>query len=236
MKRGLAVLFAVLLGAIMTGIGVVPFLVMANQDRNRLHSELTEQQVQAQQLEEEKQRIADEANKRVEEANAEIERAQKILDEAEEDQRLIASADRLIYPSARETYRWSKTISVYQELEFLLPPKSQTISDNAAGISIGIQEDDAEESSAPWLRVLPYKDATKDFLSRSLSDTEPIAFVVDDTLLKGVVSTSTDADIAFLLEARRSSTSTHLIWISSNALIKTESAIKQFLATFDFND
>src|SRR5512133_2568664 len=102
MKRFTSVLIAVILGAFATGIGTIPFLVLANQDRHRLDHELQSSKSLAAETEAEKRRIAEEANKKVEEANKEVQKAQSVILEAQEDEHLLAASERLIAPTIYE--------------------------------------------------------------------------------------------------------------------------------------
>lgn len=235
MKRSASVLVAVLLGALTTSIGVVPFLVLANQDRNRLTEELTEKQKQAQELEQEKKKIAEEANQKVEEANAEIQRAQIILDETKADQDLLTTAEKLSFPKPYQTYRWQKTISVYQELQFLTPQKNTVLFDAQNGFAMA-EESTRSSANIPWLRISSFDKDLKDSFVKKIKDPQETAFIIDQKLIKGIKGVTQNDTIAYTLEARENATTTHLIWLEENSTLKKESDLVLFLSTFDFNE
>ncbi len=236
MKRITSVLLAVSLGALATGIGVAPFLVLANQDRHRLTAELEETQAHAQQVEEEKERVAEDANQKVEEANAEIERAQQILGEVEEDQRLMAPAEQLSMPSKREISRWEAVVSLYQEVKLSIPEASEVVSDSTQALTIAKrQSDDGQIADARWLAVTPYDVGTEGVLLNALATSTDVAYVVDDHLLKGRKGTLESGEEAMIIRVRYSATSTHLIWVKDPGTLGDENGFERLLGTLEFN-
>jgi hypothetical protein len=236
MKRITSVLLAVLLGAVAAGIGVAPFLVLANQDRHRLTTELEETQAHAQQVEAEKEQVAEDANKKVEEANAEIERAQQILGEVEEDQRLMADAERLSMPSGREIAKWESVISLYQEVKLSIPEPSEVVSDTSQALTIAKERSpDGQIADARWLAVTPYDAGTEAVLLNALATSTDVAYVVDDHLLKGKKGTLESGEEAMIIRVRYSATSTHLIWIKNPGTLGPDDGFERLLGTFEFN-
>lgn len=236
MKRIASVLLAVLLGALATGIGVAPFLVLANQDRHRLTAELEETQARAQQIEAEKEQVAEDANKKVEEANVEIERAQQILEEVEEDQRLMATAERLQKPPTREISRWEAVISLYQEVKLSVPEASEVVSDTTQALTIANQRsEDGQIADARWLAVTPYDAGTEGVLLNALATSTDVAYVVDDHLLKGRRGALESGEEALIIRVRYSATSTHLIWIKNPGSLGQGDGFERLLGTFEFN-
>lgn len=236
MKRITSVLIAVLLGAIATGIGVVPFLVLANQDRNQLSEDLRQTEARALQIEDEKQQIADEANKRVEEANEEIERAQTILEEVQEDQQLLATAPRLDSPSSWETYRWKTAISLFQEVSATIPPGSAVLEDTREAFTVTeLVGNDAPDPRASWLTIMPFDELHEAELLTSLASSTETAVVVQDRLLKGKRGTLRDGTESAVYRVRQSATTTHLIWIKDPGTLGRSDGIEKLLGTLEFN-
>lgn len=236
MKRITSVLIAVLLGAITTGIGVVPFLVLANYDRNRLTSELDQTRAWAEQAESEKEALAKEANDKVEEANIEIQRAQMLLEAIEEDQRLMAEAERLSKPSSRELYRWESYVSLYQEVKISLPPKSVVSTDTKKSLTLTNEEASSELlGDARWLAITPYDLSLEQELFASFSTSTGVSYLINDHLLTGKRGSLKNGIEVMVLKARHAATSTHIIWIKDPGTLGSEKGFERLLGTLEFN-
>ncbi|MBD3251819.1 hypothetical protein GF380_05220 [Candidatus Uhrbacteria bacterium] len=234
MKRITSVLIAVLLGAFTTGIGVVPFLVLANQDRAKLSSELKQTQQHAEQVEAEKEQIADHANKKVEEANIEIQRAQQLLEQMQEDQRLISDAQRLEPTPSRELYGWETVLSLYQEVTFSIPSNSVVLSDSKKALVV--QSEDAKTATdARWLSISPYDSQQKAELLQAMGTSTAVSYLVDDVLLTGRVGELADGGEFLILEARQNATSSHLIWLNDPGTLGRGNGFERLLGTLRFN-
>lgn len=231
MKRFTSILLAVILGSIATGIGTVPFLVLANQDRHRLDTELRTSKSTVAEAEMEKQRIAEEANKKVEEANLEIQRAQQVILEAQSDERLLTEAERLEPPTMYERSKMNQAISLYQGISLFVPNKFTILEDEPNGFSIA-KEQNGSTRMTPVLLIEPFdKDHTSPWTGSFASST-PIALVAGGRLLKGEIGTLSDDSFAMRLEVRLSAKTTHVIWITD-----TEGSIaiyKKILSTIEY--
>jgi hypothetical protein len=234
MKRVTSVLIAVLLGAMATGVGIVPFLVLANQDRNRMASELEQAHKRAESAESEKNKIAKEANERVEEANAEVQRAEIVLQDIAEDQRLAAEAVRLSKPPPRDLYRWSSYISLYQEVNLFLPPDSSVSSDTKVSLTIVNEKKNNAFEDARWLAITPYDPELERDLFASFGTSAGVSYIAGDRLLTGKRGTLKDGSEAMVLKARHAATSTHLIWIKDPGTLGRD-GFERILGTMEFN-
>lgn len=233
MKRMSAVLLFVALGAFATGIGVIPFLVLANQDRDALNTELRKTQAAAERIAQEKELIAKQANQKVLDANSEIQRAQAVLQGLQEDQRLTATADQIPQPKPRDLARWTSVVSLTLGVQFSIPQGSYVDMDEKTGIAIA--KGSTTSSAVPftrWLEVTPYHQDRRDTLEASLSSATPQAFLIHGRLYRGALGTLSDDSRGMYLEARESGTSTHLIWIRDIDTLERKGIFNTLLGSF----
>lgn len=232
MKRLTSALIAVILGALATGLGTVPFLVLANQDRNRLGDELHQTKVAAQQSESEKQRIADEANKKVKAANDEVQKAQAIILETQQDEQLLAQSEHLTAPTIRERAKWNPVISLYQGVSLSLPLGYSVTQDEPTGFAISreFQNGFARDESA--IMIQPYDEQKETQYLNSYASSTDISFIAGGRLIKGKEGILLDGSSAMTLEVRYSAKTTHLIWMRdpSGSFV----GLKQILATIEY--
>jgi hypothetical protein len=233
MKRVSAVLLFVALGAFATGIGVIPFLVLANQDRDALNTELRKTQAAAERAAEEKEQIANQANQKVLDANSEIQRAQAVLQGLQEDQRLTAIADQIPQPKPRDLARWTSVVSLTLGVQFSIPQGSYVDMDEKTGIAIA--RGSTTSSAVPftrWIEVTPYNKDRRDTLDASLSSASPQTLLIHGRLFKGSLGTLNDDSRGMYLEARESGTSTHLIWIRDIDTLERKGILNTLLGSF----
>lgn len=233
MKRVSAVLLFVALGAFATGVGVIPFLVLANQDRDTLNMELQKTQATAERMASEKEKIAQQANQKVLEANSEIQRAQGVLKELQEDQRLTGIAKQISDPKPRQLAQWTSVVSLTQGVQFSIPQGSYVDMDEKTGIAIA--RGSTTSSAIPftrWMEVTPFVKDKRDSLDASLLNTKPQALLIHGRLFKGVLGTLPDDSRAMYLEARESGTSTHLIWIRDLETLERKNILDTLLGSF----
>jgi hypothetical protein len=232
MKRLTSVLIAVILGAFATGIGTVPFLVLANADRNRLGNELHQTKAVAAATENEKKKIADEANKKVQAANEEVQKAQAIILETQEDERLLADSERLASPTIRERAKWNPVISLYQGISLSLPSGYTVTDDQPTRFAISQELRSATSSDESAIMIQPYDDQKEVEYLNSFASSTDISYVAGGRLLKGKQGILLDGSAAMALEVRYSAKTTHLIWMRdpSGSFI----GLKQILATIEY--
>jgi hypothetical protein len=233
MKRFTSVLIAVILGALATGIGTVPFLVLANQDRHRLDNELQSSKNLATQTEIEKQRIAEEANRKVEEANEEVQKAQMVILEAQEDARLLAESRRLEPPTTREKSKLNQVVSLYQGISLFLPTGYTVTQDEPSNFIIA-EESKITSSTVRVLYIQPYDETEEHRYINAFASSTHIALVAGGRLIKGIQGTLLDGSIAITAQIRSSAKTTHLIWMRDPAGSITK--LEKMLATIEYQD
>lgn len=214
MKRFTSILIAVILGAFATGVGTVPFLVLANQDRYRLDSELHKTKSMAAETEVEKQKIAEQANQKVKEANEEVKKAQAIISEAQEDERLLASSERLVAPATYERSKWNTAISLYQGISLLTPVNFSVTEDEPLNFIISSESKKGYSTgTTPVIFIQPYDQNNKNQYLNKFASSTKIAYVAGGRLIKGEQGILLDGSAAMELEVRSSAKTTHLIWM-----------------------
>jgi hypothetical protein len=232
MKRLTSVLIAVILGALATGIGTIPFLVLANQDRNRLDQELHQTKAMASETEQEKQRIADEANRKVQAANEEVQKAQAIIQETKEDERLLADSERLTPPSVRERATWNPVISLYQGVSLSLPSGYSVTTDESNLFAVSRQLRTAASSDETSIMIQPYSEEKESSYLNSFATSTDISYVAGGRLLKGKRGILPDGSSAMALKVRYSAKTTHLLWMRDPS--GSFAGLKQILSTLEY--
>lgn len=233
MKRFTSVLIAVILGALATGIGTVPFLVLANQDRQRLGDELQLTKTKATAIELEKQRIADQANQKVTEANAEVQKAQLAILESQEDEKLLATAERLPTPQTYELAKWNSAISLTLGISFSAPKQFSVDRDDATGFTIvNTLTSSTSTNTVPSILIEPYTEETLARRSNAFASSTSINYVAGGRLLKGTVGTLLNGSDAYLFEVRASAKTTRIIWMQDKDL--TSSIVRKILSTIQY--
>lgn len=232
MKRFTSVLIAVILGALATGLGTVPFLVLANQDRQRLDQELLLSKTKANETEQEKQKIADQANQKVKEANEEVQKAQLAILEAREDEMLLASSDRLSPPSARELATWNPAISLTLGVSLTVPKQFSVERDDAtAFILINSLTSSSSTNVTPAIDIEP-NDSSHAHYSGLFASSTPVNLVAGGKLLKGTIGVLLDGSNAALFEVRSGAKTTHTIWMHDPSF--TFATVKKILSTIQY--
>jgi hypothetical protein len=237
MKRATPLLFAILLGAIASGVGVGIFLKLANDDRNRLSRELESLRAETVASAAESERVAEEANRKVAEANAEIRKAEDLLRTLEEERLLKESAKPLRKPGSAELRGWKSIVSFHQEMGLLIPSRTEVESDTKeALIAVESTVTAAPRSDPRWLSITPYDAGLESNLLASFTTSTGIAYLVDDALLtgrKGVVGPAREP--MMVLIARKNGEKTHVIWVKDPGTFVNDVGFERLLATFEFS-
>lgn len=233
MKRFTSVLIAVILGAFATGIGTIPFLVLANQDRNRLDSELHATKKFAEEKESEKQTIAEQANEKVKAANEEVQKAQAIIMEAQEDEHLLATSERLVPPSVHDRAKWNANVSLNQGISILTPNGYTVTQDEPHGFVIDKEiKTTISTGTTPVIFIEPYDERKEIQRINSFASSTSINYVVGGRLLKGQEGVLLDGSTAILFLVRASAKTTHIIWLRDPAGNST--ILKKIITTIEF--
>lgn len=233
MKRFTSVLIAVILGAFATGIGTVPFLVLANQDRQRLGDELQLTKTKATATELEKQRIADQANQKVKEANAEVQKAQLAILEAQEDEKLLATSDRLPTPQTHELAKWNSAISLTLGISFSTPKQFSVDRDDASAFTlVNTLRSSTSTNTVPSILVEPYSEESLARRLNSFASSTPVNLVAGGKLLRGTFGTLLNGSDAYLFQVRSSAKTTRVIWMQDIDL--TSSVVRKILSSIQY--
>jgi hypothetical protein len=237
MKRITSVLVAVLLGALATGIGMGIFLKLANDDRGRLATDVSNAKADADRAEREKLLIADDANRKVEEANAQVSEAQRIIQAVQEERALMAKAKPLIKPATRDVRGWQTVVSLPQGLSLSLPPKTEIeTNDEIALTAVKIlTTSTADITNSRWLSISPYDERLETELLFSLSTSTDVSYLVNGHLLVGRVGKlpETQQNVA-ILHMQEAASSTHLLWMKDPGTLGTGNGIERLLGTLEF--
>jgi hypothetical protein len=238
MNRPASIFMFVLLGAFAVGVGVVPFYVLANKDRNTLSTDLASAKARADRAEVEKQQIAENANKRVKDANSEVARAQELVSSLKEEQLLIAQAEQLPQPGSKETRLWTAVVSIPQHVTLMVPKGSTVESDdgNALRIMISPALSDPYARGTRWLEVLPYDEVREQEFNAGVASSTNVTFIANDSLLTGIKGISTeDGRPAYVLSYRNGGEKKKLIILREIPAIGRNGAEK-VLGTMEFAD
>jgi hypothetical protein len=238
MKRITSVLMAVLLGALATGIGMGIFLKLANDDRGRLATDVSNAKADADRAEREKQLIADDANLKVNEANAQISEAQRIIQGVQEERALMAKAKPLTKPAGRDVRGWQTVVSLSQGLSLSLPPKTEIeTNDEVALTSVKVvpSTSTADLANSRWLSITPYDERLETELRGTLTTSTDVSYLVNGNLLIGRIGKQpeTQQNVA-ILHVQEAASSTHLIWMKDPGTLGTGNGIERLLGTMEF--
>jgi len=237
MKRATPVLLAILLGALASGIGVGIFLKFANDDRNRLASELEAARKTAEAAEADKEKLAREANEKVEEANAEVLHAQDVLNSLKEEQEQIVLAKTLRKPATYEIRGWKSVLSFHQEVGLFLPGSTEVEMDSGeALLAVKQSAKEGPTQDTRWLSVTPYAPSAEAELTGSFTTSTSLSYLIDGRLVTGRKGAVRDTGEQMLvLRVRKDGESTHLIWIKDPGTLGSGNGFERLLSTFEFN-
>jgi len=236
MRRFASIFSFILLGAFAVGVGVVPFYVLANRDRNVLSINLESAKARAERAEAEKQRIADDANARVRDANAEVDRAQKLVAALKEEQMIASEAVPLSRPGSREIVSWTAVVSIPQHASLMVPKASSIESDDGDALRIMT----APASSDPyargelWFEILPYDAIREQEFLAGIASSTPVAFIANDRLLAGAKGISVaDGRPAYILIYRASGEKKRIVYLKDLDVLGKNGAMR-VLGTLSF--
>lgn len=229
MTENRSLFLAVLLGAVMTAIGMGTFLHLANADRVRLANEIQTAQESAMKALAEKERVASEASGKIDQANAEILNAQRVLADLEKERKLLANAVRLDAPAARDIRGWKPTFASALEVSLALPPSTVVDADTSVLFSAsrsGRNED-------PWLRITPFDARIVAELEAGLQEVGERAYLIDERLVSGVTGLK-DGVRVWSFRVWHSASSTHAISFTDPGTFGSGNGAERFLSTLTF--
>jgi hypothetical protein len=239
MKRAAPVLLAILLGAVVTAIGMGVILKLANDDREHLGKQIEQARADAQQALADKERIANEANKKVEAANDEVEKAQDVLRALEDQQRLLADAKQLMKPASRDTRGWQSVVSLPLGVSLLIPSRNVIQTNDVRSITIGKQIATSTfigggMPDVRWLSVTRYNEQDAIELDTSIATSTPRSYLVNGRLLTGFTGVVEGNGPIAVFQVHQAASTTHLIWIKDPGTLGSGNGIERLLSTFEF--
>lgn len=233
MKRSIAVLFWILIGAVASAAGVGYFFHQANADRQRLVNEAQTAKDLLAQTKAASEKLAAEANKKLADASKEVADAQDALKIAQEQNALRDKAVPLTKPDARSMRGWPEVVNLPLGISLRLPTTLQATSTESVLASY-VRPRTAAEAAEQWLSVTSYDKAHETDLKKSLKDTETLVYQVQNRLLVGMRGKLADLPgFVYVLRVGDAATSTHLIWARTNATVTDQKAL-EVLATLSF--
>ena len=248
MKRIWSVIFSVLLGALMVGLGTGYFLHLANKDRQALAEQVDKAKTEMQTVKDQSQKAIQAANDKLHLASQEVDKAHQTLQALEQERALIAKAQILHRPDPKNIKDWKTIISSSFGISISYPPTAFILQDSDKELSLGIIPSNSiiqvfASNTKPWLDIQPYSSNLENIYLSQITSTEEASFFISGRLLNGhygklINATSSEA---YLLRIYNNGTSTHMIWLqtpetSSKTNIKRTPTmiLKDILATIDF--
>lgn len=220
------------LGAIAAAVGFGTVLRDARVERQVLENRVMSMEQLLAQHEDERLRLADRANKQVEAANKELVAAREAVERMKRDQLLLAEAMPLTRPTGRAYSSWVEAFSLPLGISLRLPPGSKTYADERGFVAMRASQ---ATSSLPWLSISPYSADQARRLEDTLSNPEPVSYLVAGNLVTGIRGQregQNASSFTYVLQvvSPEDGDSTHLIWAQTEREI-TELRLRDTLAS-----
>lgn len=233
MRRSIAVLFWILVGALASAGGVGYFFHQANVDRQRLTDEAQSSKDLLEKTKTASQQLADEANKKLADASQEVAKAQQALKTMQEERALQAKAVPLAKPDARTLRGWPETVNLPLGISLRLPSTMQSTSTDGV-LAAYLRPRFSYETVQQWLSISAYDKTHESDLEQSLKETQSVIYQVQNRFLIGVKGKLSDLPgMVYVLRVGNNATSTHLIWARTNAGV-TDEKVLDVLSTLSF--
>lgn len=211
MRRSLAIILWILIGALASGAGIGWVLRRANHDREALEHALKKANQKIESLEQAYQ----ETNNSSQLVAEEVGRLQSELDALKNWQRILKNATPLTPPPAARTRGWSEFASVPMGVSIRVPQGSQAKT-NDDGLFLRTQSKPGRTGiEEQWLVLVKYRaDREKEFYKNSPAyNSGPVDYSLDNRLLGGMRGVSSGYDNEYyVLRVEDNATSTYLIW------------------------
>lgn len=230
-------MLAILLGALVVGIGTGYFLYLANKDRQMLATEANHAKLQAQEALQTSQQAIEEANQKLKQANEQVAKAEKALQNLQNQEALLEKARPMVKPNPNKLSDWSSVLSTDMELSIMYPTGNKIITNNDKSLSIA-----NEDKDLTWLKITKYSDKNYNKQKQALVSSTTVAYFIDGKLIAGEsgLLKNTNSNIS-LLNIYSNGTSTHLISIMEPPPFqeyawsrKQEFTIEDILQTLEF--
>ncbi len=220
------------LGSLAAALGFGTVLHDARLERQALESRVSNLEQTLAQHEDEKARLADRANEQVAAATKELLSARQTVERMKRDQLLLAEAMPLTRPTGRAYASWVEAFSLPLGISLRLPPGTKTYADDRGLVAMRATQ---ATSSLPWLSISPYNPDQARRLEDTLSNPEPVSYLVAGNLVTGIRGQrdgQTASSFTYVLQvvSPQDGASTHLIWAQTERDI-TELRIRDTLAS-----
>ncbi len=227
MRRSLAILVWILLGALAASLGIGSVLLNAKHDREALEQKLAAEESRVTNLQQQHDQFIAEANRTVEAAVRNASATRDLLNTITQEQDTLDRATPLI--TSAQAKRWSQTISFPLGISIRTPSFAITTSTDTLIQSTTF----VDGATAAWLSITRYDQTRADDLTRYLSSTEAINYRLNQTLITGTRGTASDGSSVLVLRTQRRGTPTHLIWIKLTGQM-TQARVLDSLSTLLF--
>ncbi len=243
MKRAWSILFSVLLGAIVVGLGTGYFLHLANKDRQLLALEAEQAKAEAAKAQLEQQDVVQQANLKLRQASEEVSKAQGAITALQEERRLLAIAKPLTPLPTQAMQGWNLIVSTSQNIALQFPPGSTAAQDDEKLLAIAISGTSitSQTNDGPWLAISPFDKANKSRLLARLATSTEVTYFIKGNILHGRQGTLIGGSQtrAAVFDVWQAGSSTRTVWIQTPPGQKPDHKAKQVsienvLATFDF--
>jgi hypothetical protein len=233
MRRSIAILGWMMLGAFASSAGFGFVLYASNQDRARLIQEAATATQEANQLRAANDALVAEANQKLQQAEAQVAEALKIVKRYEEEKALLEQTEPLIKPSARELRGWKEALSYGLGISVSVPPQSTAEESLDTLVALG-PASLGRATREQWMSIAKYNAETEKSLLANLQNASEQRYAVDNRVLVGVKGRLGDlpGDVYFF-RVVQSGVPTHLIWARANGVV-TDRQVLNALSTLTF--
>lgn len=237
MRRSLAIILWILIGALASGASIGWVLRSANHDRETLARSLGNAKEHIKSLE----KLNQETSQSLSLTAQEVGRLQSELATLQSWQRILKNATPLTPPPPIRLRGWSEFASVPMGAAIRVPSGSQART-NDDGLFLRTQPKPGQQGiEEQWLVLVKYnQNREKEFYKNSSYDTSgPVSYSLDNRLISGsrtyagTGSTRTHETTSFILSVQDNATSTYLVWAKTVPGID-ERTILDTLATLSF--
>lgn len=233
MRRSLAVLVWILVGAIASGAGMSFALHRSNEDRVRLTRLAEEANARAASLEKTSSELS--ASMRL--ATEEVGHIQSELQHLRGWQTELKDATPLIPLRAAQTKGWSEFASVPLGVSIRIPPGMQANTSDDGVFLKTLANQRGRSIEEQWLGLSRYtRERQQDIYAHShIADSGPVRYTLGNRLLTGIAGKLGDTpdQKLYLLSIQENATSTYLLWAKTVDGV-SERTILDTLATLSF--
>jgi hypothetical protein len=233
MRRSLAVLLWILIGAIASGAGMSFALHRSNEDRVRLTRLTEEANARATSFE----KLSTELGASMRLATEEVGRTQLELDRLRGWQTQLKDATPLVPLRAAQTKGWSEFASVPLGVSIRIPPGMQANTSDDGVFLKTLANQHGRKIEEQWLGMSRYNpERQQDIYTHSHTNSSgSVRYVLSNRLFTGTVGTFADTldQKIYILSIQENASSTYLLWAKTVDGV-SERTILDTLATLSF--